>query len=115
MVVNMKWWLYFLCGLLLPFGLVTLTHEIGILIPGLLKRSHWGFFSSAIFVLGAISLLILLSRSSLRWWLRAMLAILALPVLIFAAGAMQTHSTCGPYATYLGETVKNWNDSECGD
>jgi hypothetical protein len=112
---KLKWWFYFVSVLSAPFALTILTYELGIAIPGTINRAGWEVAASVAFIGAVIPVAMLLYRSTLSSFIRALLGCLAVPILLVSAWALQIHGTCGPTQKYIGQTDTTWRDSECGD
>jgi len=103
----LKWWVLFFISLLLPFTVVTASYAFGMEHPGVLKRVYWEVFSFAVFLLGAVTISVLLFRARFGYLWRIGLGVFVVPLLVLSALAMTVRSNCAPIPQYLGDKLEN--------
>lgn len=96
------WWIWFLGTLFLPFVLVILSYQLALLVPGMVKVSHWEGISAALFLISIASTLTVVIRCRLSGLARISLGSFTVLVLLEAAFTMSVHFTCEERPTFIG-------------
>jgi hypothetical protein len=107
------WWVQILATVLLPFALTIGSYQLALLMPGTVKVSLWEMAASVFFVAASIPVGMLLYRSPLHWFIRALVTIFTFALLVVAALTLHVHSTCEKRPPYIGEKPQSEQVASC--